>query len=214
MFHLVLCVCCQRLLIIRCLAATGKLSVVAGQSTSFQSRESHGMECYSITHYVFSWTLLKSEKGNNLTSTCLHLSVKVKIKSFRVPELFIELPETATVGSLKVIGTDNFFILYSFFFFFCFGLFASNITNWVGAFGGTNFAWLKIYRGGCLWWHKIWTPLPEASEFELCRVRAIKRKYPRGCDFFMQFTFLDWNKKWVLNIALLFLIFSFNFCNI
>lgn len=29
-------------------------------------------------------------------------SVKLKIKSFRVPELFIEIPETATVGSLKV----------------------------------------------------------------------------------------------------------------
>lgn len=29
-------------------------------------------------------------------------SVKLRIKSFRVPELFIEIPETATVGSLKV----------------------------------------------------------------------------------------------------------------
>lgn len=29
-------------------------------------------------------------------------SVKLKIKSFRVPELFFEIPETATVGSLKV----------------------------------------------------------------------------------------------------------------
>lgn len=48
--------------------ATGMLSVVAGKSTPFQSRESH---------------------------------VKVRVKSFRVPELFIELPETATVGSLK-----------------------------------------------------------------------------------------------------------------
>ncbi|CAO2824981.1 unnamed protein product [Amaranthus hypochondriacus] len=41
---------------------------VAGQSTSFASRESH---------------------------------VKLRIKSFRVPELFIEMPETATIGSLK-----------------------------------------------------------------------------------------------------------------
>lgn len=29
-------------------------------------------------------------------------SVKLKIKSFRVPELFFEIAETATVGSLKV----------------------------------------------------------------------------------------------------------------
>lgn len=28
--------------------------------------------------------------------------MKLGIKSFRVPELFIEIPETATVGSLKV----------------------------------------------------------------------------------------------------------------
>lgn len=29
-------------------------------------------------------------------------TVKIRIKSFRVPELFIEIAETATVGSLKV----------------------------------------------------------------------------------------------------------------
>lgn len=29
-------------------------------------------------------------------------SVKLRIKSFKVPELFVEIPETATVGSLKV----------------------------------------------------------------------------------------------------------------
>lgn len=29
-------------------------------------------------------------------------SVKLRIKSFKVPELFIEILETATVGSLKV----------------------------------------------------------------------------------------------------------------
>ncbi|KAJ9698445.1 hypothetical protein PVL29_007501 [Vitis rotundifolia] len=46
----------------------GTSASVAGQHTSFQSRDSH---------------------------------VKLRIKSFRVPELFIEIPETATVGSLK-----------------------------------------------------------------------------------------------------------------
>ena len=32
-------------------------------------------------------------------------SVKFSIKSFRVPELFIEVPETATIGALKVCGS-------------------------------------------------------------------------------------------------------------
>ena len=32
---------------------------------------------------------------------CL-FSVKLRIKSFTIPELFIEIPENATVGSLKV----------------------------------------------------------------------------------------------------------------
>jgi hypothetical protein len=34
---------------------------------------------------------------------CL-LPVKLKIKSFKVPELLIEIPETASVGSLKVFS--------------------------------------------------------------------------------------------------------------
>ncbi|RWW34545.1 hypothetical protein GW17_00000692, partial [Ensete ventricosum] len=34
-------------------------------------------------------------------------SVKLRIKSFMVPELFIEIPETATVGSLKKVRDDN-----------------------------------------------------------------------------------------------------------
>jgi hypothetical protein len=36
--------------------------------------------------------------------------VKLRIKSFSVPELLIEIPESSTVGSLKVsiIGYDNF----------------------------------------------------------------------------------------------------------
>lgn len=32
----------------------------------------------------------------------MSFSVKFSIKSFKVPELYIEVPETATVGSLKV----------------------------------------------------------------------------------------------------------------
>lgn len=32
-------------------------------------------------------------------------SVKFSIKSFRVPELFIDVPETATIGALKVCNS-------------------------------------------------------------------------------------------------------------
>lgn len=38
----------------------------------------------------------------NDAEMCYVLSVKFSIKSFMVPELYIEVPETATVGSLKV----------------------------------------------------------------------------------------------------------------
>lgn len=35
--------------------------------------------------------------------------MKLQIKSFRVPELFIEIPETATVASLKVLPLNSYF---------------------------------------------------------------------------------------------------------
>ncbi|XP_010558799.1 PREDICTED: telomere repeat-binding protein 3-like [Tarenaya hassleriana] len=46
------------------------------------------------------------DAGNGVLSPCIGLHskdshVKFSIKSFRIPELFIEVPETATVGSLK-----------------------------------------------------------------------------------------------------------------
>jgi len=37
-----------------------------------------------------------------LRSVTFLFAVKFSIKSFKVPELFIEIPENATVGSLKV----------------------------------------------------------------------------------------------------------------
>lgn len=39
---------------------------------------------------------------NRLSWWISFCTVKFRIKSFRVPELFIEVPETETVGSLKV----------------------------------------------------------------------------------------------------------------
>ncbi|XP_074289990.1 telomere repeat-binding protein 2-like [Silene latifolia] len=39
--------------------------------------------------------------GQSKTSSSRESPVKLRIKSFRVPELFIDMPETATIGSLK-----------------------------------------------------------------------------------------------------------------
>ncbi|MFS7934567.1 putative transcription factor MYB-HB-like family [Helianthus anomalus] len=41
------------------------------------------------------------EDGSSLDATSQDSHVKLKIKSFRVPEFFIEIPETATISSLK-----------------------------------------------------------------------------------------------------------------
>ncbi|KAE8676895.1 Telomere repeat-binding protein 3 [Hibiscus syriacus] len=43
----------------------------------------------------------KIKKENNSSSGAMSHGVKLRIKSFRIPELYIEVPETATVGSLK-----------------------------------------------------------------------------------------------------------------
>lgn len=49
--------------------------------------------------------------------------VKLKIKSFKVPELYIEIPETATVGSLKVfLITQAYAILFQQYFHIICGL--------------------------------------------------------------------------------------------
>ncbi|KAK9055354.1 hypothetical protein SSX86_026437 [Deinandra increscens subsp. villosa] len=42
-----------------------------------------------------------TEDGSSLDATSKDSHVKLKIKSFRVPEFFIEIPETATISSLK-----------------------------------------------------------------------------------------------------------------
>ncbi|XP_023638157.1 telomere repeat-binding protein 2 isoform X2 [Capsella rubella] len=44
---------------------------------------------------------LSSMKSRNASYVSRDHHVRLRIKSFRVPELFIEIPETATVGSLK-----------------------------------------------------------------------------------------------------------------
>ncbi|CAH2069424.1 unnamed protein product [Thlaspi arvense] len=44
---------------------------------------------------------ISSMKGQGATFVSSDSHVRLRIKSFRVPELFVEIPETATVGSLK-----------------------------------------------------------------------------------------------------------------
>lgn len=41
----------------------------------------------------------------------LFLAVKLRIKSFKVPELLVEIPESATVGSLKVCTGHQFIFM-------------------------------------------------------------------------------------------------------
>lgn len=53
---------------------------------------------HSICH-VYTFIFLFDE---SLTCILFLNSVKFSIKSFTVPELYIEMPETSTVGSLKV----------------------------------------------------------------------------------------------------------------
>lgn len=59
-----------------------------------------------------SLLICENEDTLTLTLQCILLyffSVRLRIKSFRVPELFVEIPETATVGSLKVTSLTKVF---------------------------------------------------------------------------------------------------------
>lgn len=50
-----------------------------------------------LFHHSSKTSFIKEASGENISN-----SVKFSIKSFKVPELYVEVPETATVGSLKV----------------------------------------------------------------------------------------------------------------
>lgn len=67
----------------------------------------------------------------------LFYSVKLRIKSFRVPELFIEISETATVASLKV--QYNYILAYTTGKFYC----AAALTKFWSAessYGGSDYS--------------------------------------------------------------------------
>lgn len=80
----------------------GASSSFVGQRTSFQPRDCHGMMTFNGLFRMNSFDLI----GEDLTRCLPFSSVKLRIKSFRVPELLVEIPESSTVGSLKVSIID------------------------------------------------------------------------------------------------------------
>lgn len=56
--------------------------------------------------------LLDSQQKYFLLVFFLMNSVKLSIKSFKVPELYVEVPETATFGSLKVYNYLEVHLLF------------------------------------------------------------------------------------------------------
>uniref|UniRef100_A0A6N2MIG3 Uncharacterized protein n=1 Tax=Salix viminalis TaxID=40686 RepID=A0A6N2MIG3_SALVM len=75
---------------------TGASSSFVAQHTSLQPRDSHGMR-------TFNGGASSSFVGQRTSFQPRGLHVKLRIKSFRVPELLVEIPESSTVGSLKAV---------------------------------------------------------------------------------------------------------------
>ncbi|XP_024991492.1 telomere repeat-binding protein 4-like isoform X3 [Cynara cardunculus var. scolymus] len=73
--------------------AAGVTSSFISRKGPFSSKDSHGI--LPLSHVMLSSCL------TNLSCMFFLHSVKFSIKSFKVPELYVEVPETATVGSLK-----------------------------------------------------------------------------------------------------------------
>ncbi|XP_024443392.1 telomere repeat-binding protein 5 isoform X2 [Populus trichocarpa] len=73
---------------------TGASSSFVAQHTSFQPRDSHGMR-------TFNGGASSSFVGQRTSFQPRDCHVKLRIKSFRVPELLVEIPESSTVGLLR-----------------------------------------------------------------------------------------------------------------
>lgn len=82
-------------------AAAGVSSTVIRRQASFHSKDSHGTRHLIFGDFKFQFVFIMA---SNRFSWCgmFNCTVKFSIKSFKVPEVLIEVPETATVGSLKV----------------------------------------------------------------------------------------------------------------
>ncbi|KAK8550882.1 hypothetical protein V6N13_119389 [Hibiscus sabdariffa] len=70
-----------------------------GISDSTEKNNGNNPILYSKMHRVTGESSSLADQHKSFNSRDSH--VKLRIKSFRVPELFIEIPESATVGSLK-----------------------------------------------------------------------------------------------------------------
>lgn len=97
--------CFCHFMILTSIAVTGESNSAAGEHSAFLSKNSPGMG--SFYRDVISTIHFLVYGGESVGQVLMFLSfyaVKLKIKSFRVPEFFIEISETATVGSLKVFA--------------------------------------------------------------------------------------------------------------
>jgi len=81
-------------------SASGTSFATGGQNKSCESENYHGILGYCSGMFV-AVDLLKPL----LIIFVFLFSVKLRIKSFNIPELFIKVPENATIGSLKVNTT-------------------------------------------------------------------------------------------------------------
>lgn len=80
--------------------AAGVSSSAIRRQASFHSKDSHGtINLTSSFNFTFVFVVASNRF---LWRGVFNCTVKFSIKSFKVPELFIEVPENATVGSLKV----------------------------------------------------------------------------------------------------------------
>lgn len=79
-----------------------------GHQAPFHSKDSLGTRTFGCLMYIHSSFYFVLVSQRFLCVVCFFCTVKFSIKSFRVPELYIDVPETATVGSLKVLKRQVF----------------------------------------------------------------------------------------------------------
>lgn len=93
--------CKRRRLFDRCSVSNADGGISSeGISPSFKNEGSDG-DAFGVDFKMHGAGGTSSAAGQNTSFLSRDSHVKLRIKSFRVPELFIELPETATVGLLK-----------------------------------------------------------------------------------------------------------------
>ncbi|KAK9279583.1 hypothetical protein L1049_013262 [Liquidambar formosana] len=74
---------------------------ISSEGISYSFKNGIDGDVFGLGPKMHGATGTSSVAGQNKSFQSRDSHVKLRIKSFRVPELFIEIPETATVGSLK-----------------------------------------------------------------------------------------------------------------